>query len=192
MAKKSKKTAIPKSRSGKFDQLMARWRKPGEDVSNRPSADQPDATFQEDQGVLTDFMAVDPVQMEFDLDVQSIPRTPASETGAAQRAIKENLEEAKGLIEIGKPGSPFENGIKDPKQLIAVLTAIGLVDKMFIASSRAEMGRIAKKFGRSLGSNTQGLWGLCHSRQHYWKDKCYCRSTARQEVVRYRLKIVNF
>ena len=40
-------------------------------------------------------MAVDPVQMEFDLDVQSIPRTSDTEAGAAQRAVKENLDEAK-------------------------------------------------------------------------------------------------
>ena len=136
-------------------------------------------------------MAVDPVQMEFDLDVQSIPRTPASETGAAQRAIKENLEEAKGLIEFGKPGSPFENGIKDPKQLIAVLTAIGLVDKMFIASSRAEMGRIAKKFGRSLGSNTQGL-GALPFKTALLERQMLLSFYSKAKVVRYRLKIVNF
>ena len=67
-----------------------------------------------------DSMAVDAAQMEFDLDVQNIPRTPASETGAAQRAVKETLDEANALIEIGKPGSKYENGIKETKNNLKV------------------------------------------------------------------------
>ena len=49
-------------------------------------------------------MAVDAAQMEFDLDVQNIPRAPDIQTGEAQRTAKEKLDEANGLIETGKPG----------------------------------------------------------------------------------------
>ena len=69
----------------------------------------------------TTYSIVDP-QQEFDFDVQGIPNRPTTD-GQAAREIKENLEEAEGLIEFGKPGSPFENGIKNYKQLNAVLTA---------------------------------------------------------------------
>ena len=113
-----------------------------QDVSNRPSADQPNAPKQEDQGVLTDFMAVDPAQMEFDLDVQNIPRTSDTEAGAAQRAVKENLDEANALIEIGKPGSKYEDGIKTQEQLEALATALGVMNKLVFVDSFAEMRRV--------------------------------------------------
>lgn len=129
-----------------------------ENVPDRPPTNQSDAPNQNQEGILTDYSIVDP-QQEFDFDVQGIPSSPTTD-GQAAREIKENLEEAEGLIEFGKPGSPFEDGIKNYDQLNAVLTAIGLANKLFIVDSQAEMKRVAKKFGSPLPSNTTGIMGL--------------------------------
>ena len=109
-------------------------------------------------------------QQEFDFDVQGIPYRPTTD-GQAAREIKENLEEAEGLIEFGKPGSPFENGIKNYKQLNAVLTAIGLADKLFIVPSQAEMKRVAEKLGGKLPSDTTGLMGFAVQNRETGKTK---------------------
>ena len=114
---------------------------PGRGSDGRNTGEPTGLLSQATQEINIDPMAVDPAQMEFDLDVQSIPRTSDTEAGAAQRAVKENLDEANALIEIGKPGSKYENGIKTQEQLEALATALGVMNKLVFVDSFNDMRR---------------------------------------------------
>lgn len=81
-----------------------------------------------------------------DLNATEI-QTPDRAGGQIERSIKENLPEAQAVIEIGKPGSPYENGIKDGDQLKALAMALGIFDKVVIVESYADMQRVAESVG---------------------------------------------
>jgi len=99
-------------------------------------------------------------QQEFDFDVNSIP-TPTTTDGQAAREIKENLEEAEALIEIGKPGSLYEDGIKTYDQLNALLTALNLASNFHVVDSREDFDKLVDAYGSKLNEETrEGTMGV--------------------------------
>ncbi|QDP60085.1 MAG: hypothetical protein Unbinned1473contig1001_9 [Prokaryotic dsDNA virus sp.] len=99
-------------------------------------------------------------QLELDFDVNSIP-TPTTTDGQAAREIKENLEEAEALIEIGKPGSIYEDGIKTYDQLNALLTALNLASNFHVVDSREDFDKLVDAYGSKINEETrEGTMGV--------------------------------
>ena len=99
-------------------------------------------------------------QLELDFDYNSIP-TPTTTDGQAARAIKETLPEAEALIEFGKPGSLYENGIKTYDQLNALLTALDLAEIVYIADTREEFRELVEFYGTTIDPETEdGTMGM--------------------------------
>ena len=65
-----------------------------------------------------------------------------------------NLDEANALIEIGKPGSKYENGIKTQEQLEALATALGVMNKLVFVDSFNDMRR---KYESMTGSDPRDI-----------------------------------
>ena len=64
--------------------------------------------------------------------------------------------EAEALIQIGKKGTKYENGIQDWKTALEAAEALGLMVNTF--KSITAMGKEAKKRGYKVGKGTQAFW----------------------------------
>ena len=85
--------------------------------------------------------------------------SPNRASGESQRAVQEFIPEAEAIIEIGKPGSPYENGIKTDAQLQALAKALDIFDKVFVVDTYADMTRIAQASGSRMkaGAGDHGV-----------------------------------
>ena len=85
------------------------------------------------------------------------PTTPPVEVPTV-KAVNKELPEAKALIEIGKKGSKYENGIQDWDMALGAASILGQIVNTYSSNAAMAKGNTAQGFGGTTSRGTRGMF----------------------------------
>jgi hypothetical protein len=85
------------------------------------------------------------------------PTTPPVEVPTV-KAVNKELPEAKALIEIGKKGSKYENGIQDWDMALEAASILGQIVNTYSSNAAMAKGKKAQGFGGTTSKGTRGVF----------------------------------